>query len=446
MFRHRSLQFSVVFSLAVLAAANGGCSKLHLGKSAETAKNTAPIIPVKTGPTPPQIDYAKTRPDELGRIPVIMYHEVLPTASKPLTRTIDGFKKDLELMEAAGFVPVNLSDAITGNISVPAGKSPIVLTFDDARASQLKLIETASSRQVDPNCAVGIMQAFSKSHPDFPLHATFFVLPKSKTTMEPFGQLGMGGEKMAYLVANGMELGDHTVTHHSLRGITPAQIQAEIGGALASINEACPDAKVRVFAVPMGQFPRNKQNWKYLAKGTFNGTSYDFAGVMDAAWRPMPSFASKEFNPLRLERIDSIDGTNGVRYWIKKLSEGTAMYRKYVSDGDPNVVSYPKGMESEANLAKIKSLGKLANVYSPFGGTGGSKPILSAADAPAANAASDTAAAAGAPPPTKPIVGADKGDPAPAPAGGAKAAGAQNATTASGAATINEKPIAPAGG
>ena len=423
----RSLTISAAFSVAVSAALSGGCSKLHLGKTAETAKPTAPIIPVKVGPTAPDIDYAKVRPNELGRIPVIMYHEVLPKASRPLTRTIDGFKKDLELMEAAGFVPVNLSDAITGNIDVPAGKSPIVLTFDDARPSQFKLVETASSMQVDPNCAVGIMQEFSKAHPDFPLHATFFVLPASKTTIAPFGQPGLGGDKMAYLIQNGMEIGDHSVLHKSMRHMTPDQIQAEIGGAYKDIKEACPDAKVRVFAVPMGKFPSNKQNWKYLAKGTFGQTNYDFVGVMDAAWRPMASFASKEFNPLRLERIDAIDGVNGVRYWVKQFSEGTGMYRKYVSDGDPAVVSFPKGEASQANMAKIKGMGKLANAYSPFGGPGGSKGIISAADAPSGS---------------KPIIAAAS-DPAPTPppAGAMTAAPEKRAANE---ATISEKPIAPA--
>ena len=423
---------SVALSACAVVAVTG-CSKLHLGKTAETSKTTAPVIPVKTGPAAPAIDYAAVRPNELGRIPVIMYHEVLPAASRPLTRTIDGFKKDLELMEAAGFVPVNLSDAIMGNINVPAGKSPIVLTFDDARPSQFKLVETASSMQVDPNCAVGIMQEFSKAHPDFPLHATFFVLPTSKTTLSPFGQPGMGGDKMAYLVQNGMEIGDHTILHKSLRNMTPDQIQAEIGGAYKSIMEACPDAKVKVFAVPMGKFPKDKNNWKYLAKGASGGTSYDFVGVMDAAWRPMPSFASKEFNPLRLERIDSIDGTNGVRYWVKQFSEGTGMYRKYVSDGDPEVVSFPKGEESQANLAKIKSMGKLANVYSPFGN--GSKGIVSAADAPSGPTA---------PSGSKPIVAASN-DPAPKPPteGAVSAAPEKRAANE---ATISEKPIAPAGG
>ena len=443
-----SRRFRAVFSISALlgvtavTTASTGCAKLKALGIGGAKPTPAPVIPVKTGPTPPKIDYAQIRPNELGRIPVIMYHEV-SNVKRSLTRTPDAFRKDLELMEAAGFVPVNLSDAIAGNIAVPAGKSPIVLTFDDARPSQFQLIETASSMQVAPDCAVGIMQAFSKAHPDFPLHATFFVLPKSKTTMEPFGQLGMGGDKMAYLIQNGMELGDHTISHKSLRRMTPAQIQAEVGGAFNDISEACPDAKVRVMAVPMGQFPRNKADFKYLAKGTFGGKEYNFVGVMDAAWRPMPSFASKEFNPLRLDRIDSIDGTNGVRYWVKQFSEGTGMYRKFVSDGDPDVVSFPKGEASEANLSKIKSMGKLANMYSPFGGPGGSKGIISAADAvPGGRPTGGTTitGAMDAPPSNKPIVGAEKSDPLPSPAPSGAAEAAQ------GGATTTSKPIAPAGG
>jgi hypothetical protein len=102
-------------------------------------------------------------------------------------------------MYAAGFRPVNLSDVLDNAIDLPAGKSPIVLTFDDARKSQFHLIETDKAYKIDPDCAVGILDAFHKRHSDWPMRATFFVLPKSRLTLEPFGQPGLGPQKMSYL-------------------------------------------------------------------------------------------------------------------------------------------------------------------------------------------------------------------------------------------------------
>jgi len=280
-----------------------------------------------------------------------------------------------------------------------------VLTFDDARATQFKLIDQASSQAIDPNSGVGVMADFHKSHPDWPLKATFYVLPKSKVTLEPFGQLGLGNQKMSWLVQNGMEIGNHTTFHKDLRRMTADQIQMEIGNANNVLNAALsevPGFKIETMAVPMGRFP-TKANVKYLTHGVYAGKTYDYKCAMAASWRPIPSPDSKEFNPMKLERISPIDGLNGIRYWVKQLTQSGGTYLRYVSDGDPNVISFPKGDESLINMAKIKAEGKLPNAYSPFGGVGGAKPIVMAPDAPAAPAAAPPGApkpivAAGAPP------------------------------------------------
>jgi hypothetical protein len=139
----------------------------------------------------------------------------------------------------------------------------------------------------------------------------------------------------------------------------------------------------------MGKFPSKKENLKYLMHGTYDGKPYDFKVVMAAAYRPIPSPASTEFNPEKLERISPVDGLNGMADWVKRLKAGTP-YPLYVSDGDPNVISYPKGDDSKVNVAKLKAQGKLANAYSPFGGGGGAKPIVSSdQETSAASAATD---------------------------------------------------------
>lgn len=393
--------------VALLGA--GGCSLLKRGATAPTP---VPAPTAKPGPKLPAIDYAEVRPNELGSIPVIMYHEIKGTQNKSLTRSLADFQKDLEAMRQAGFYPVNLGDVANNNIDVPAGKSPIVLTFDDARPSQFQLIETPNAMKIDPNCAVGIMEAFHKKHPDdWPLRATFFVLPKSRLTTETFGQLGLGGQKMQYLIQQGMEIANHTTNHKSLRGMNAAQIQQEIGYANNQILRDAPDAKITVFAAPRGQFPRDKKLWQYLKKGTFEGKNYEHKLIMLAAWRPMPSPASKDFDSNEgMERIDSINGLNGVRDWIKKLTTGGTDISRYVSDGDPNVVSYPKSDERMANLKALKASGKLAYGYSA-GGAGGPKPIVGS-EFPTGERSIDTA-----PPGAKPIASdgaasADSGAPA----------------------------------
>ena len=386
--RRPAYTIAFAVTLAGMTCFASGC-----GRSRKEAAANTPGTPVANKPAAPNIDVAKIRPNELGRIPVIMYHEIggKPVASDPaLVRPIEAFKKDVELMYAAGFRPVNLSDVINNNINLPAGTSPIVLTFDDARESQFRLIETATELKIDPNCAMGILQAFHKQHPDWQMRATFFILPKSYRTLEPFGQLGMGSQKLSYLLEQGMEIGNHTVNHQDMSKMTPEQIQAEIGGAHNRILEAAPKADLQVVALPLGRFPKDPKSWQHLLKGTYEGKPYQYKAAMTAAYRAVPSPVSKDFDPQRLERIASRDDRWGVRWWIQELSRGTGEYPRYISDGDPTFVSIPQGLESQVNVARLQAENKTLFAYSPFGGAGGAKPIVGvgapAGAAPSANA------------------------------------------------------------
>ena len=133
--------------------------------------------------------------DEAGRIPILMYHAI---GGPPFRGTLydkEGlniapatFRKHLDLMYAAHWYPVNMRDVLTSHISVPAGKTPVVLTFDDARGTQFHYLKDGT---IDPNCAVGILHAFHKKHPDWPLRATFYVLPQSAWNPVPFWQRGI---------------------------------------------------------------------------------------------------------------------------------------------------------------------------------------------------------------------------------------------------------------
>lgn len=329
-------------------------------------------------PKPPTFDLTKVQPDELGKIPVIMYHDIGKSGKNtPLDRTVASFEKDLELLYEKGFYPVTAADIVANRLDVPLGKTPVALTFDDARKTQFGLIQTDQGPQVDPNCALGVMERFVKAHPDWKVRATFFVLPKSKVTNESFGQTGMGKDKIDYLLKNGCEIANHSTLHKSFADYTAAQIQEEIGGADKLVTDLNPEVKLETFALPMGKYPRNKALWPLLLKGTHNGHSYSYKAAFDAAWRPIPAPTSVKFNPLRLERINSIDGLNGIRYWVEKLTAPGG--GRYISDGDPSWVSFPKAKEAELARERVEKQGKQLNAYESQGIQGaGGKPIVPA--------------------------------------------------------------------
>ncbi len=291
-----------------------------------------------------------------------MYHEIGKSGKNTsLDRSISSFEKDLQLLYDKGFYLVNAADIVNNKLDVPAGKSPVALTFDDARRTQFNLLQTDKGLQVDPKCALGILETFIKAHPDWKLKATFFVLPKSKATNESFGQTGMGKEKIAYLIKNGCEVANHSVLHKSFAGYTAAQVQAEVGEADRLITELNPEVKISVIALPMGKYPRNKTLWPLLLKGTYNGHDYAYKAAFDAAWRPISSPSAKKYNPMRLERVNSVEGLNGVRYWVEKLAAPGG--GRYISDGDPAWVSFPKSSEAELARERVEKQGLQINAY-----------------------------------------------------------------------------------
>jgi hypothetical protein len=349
------------------------------------------------------VDAAAVRANELGRIPVVMYHDVNDKVGKntKMNRTKASFEKDLQLLYDKGFYPVTLRSVVDGSMDVPAGKSPVVITFDDARESQLRLIEASESYSVDPDSAYGIIEKFCKANPDWKPVATFFVLPKSEKTLEPFGQVGLGGDKIKYLMSKGCEIGNHSLRHKSFGRMTAKQLQDELSGAQRAVQAYAPDVQMTSLANPYGVYPRNRADWKFLAKGTGTGGSYVYTAVCQAAWRPTVSPAAKGFNPVRIERITPEDLKFGLAYWVGELTSGRMV--RFVSDGDASVVSYPSSEASNADKAAIVALGKKPNAYGGSGGAGGKK-ILGAGDGTDAPSATEMPTAA--PAASKPITGA----------------------------------------
>ena len=77
--------------------------------------------------------------NENGRIPILMYYKFAETneSNDEWTRTFAEFKKDLKLLYDNNYRPISMTDYVTGNINVPYGMTPVVLTFDDGHAGQL---------------------------------------------------------------------------------------------------------------------------------------------------------------------------------------------------------------------------------------------------------------------------------------------------------------------
>jgi hypothetical protein len=78
--------------------------------------------------------------NEMGKIPVLEYH-IIGTPEDTYNRSPEHFREDIALLESQGYYPINLRDPASGNIDIPAGKSPVALTFDDSSEGQYCILD-----------------------------------------------------------------------------------------------------------------------------------------------------------------------------------------------------------------------------------------------------------------------------------------------------------------
>jgi len=89
-----------------------------------------------------------------------------------MVRYLGDLKTDLQAFYDSGYSLISLDDLLNGNIRVPAGRRPLILTIDDAYfANQFALNDQG---EVSELSAVGTIYHFSQVHPDFGFEIAMF--------------------------------------------------------------------------------------------------------------------------------------------------------------------------------------------------------------------------------------------------------------------------------
>lgn len=249
----------------------------------------------------------------MGKVPVLMVHLVAETdAVYTITRA--RFRHTLDVLYAHGYRPITVAQLIDKRIDVPAGRRPVVFTFDDASASQFRYIEKNGQLEVDPQSAVGIWLDFAKTHPDWKPRATFCMLSGAAAGRSFFGNKGIEGQKtewrfrkLQWLHAQGFELCNHTLWHANLAKYPDAFVQEQIARGQLAIDSAVPGYKVRTFALPLGVWPKNRAlaqrgAWKDPKSGVV--TRYDHDAILEVAGGPSVSPFDPAFNARSIRRFN----------------------------------------------------------------------------------------------------------------------------------------------
>jgi len=272
-------------------------------------------------------------PNELGRIMILEYHKVdYPEAT--WTRTPENFRRDLETLYAKAYRLINLGDLLDRRFTLPAGTTPVVLTFDDSSPGQFRYLEQNGNVEIDPKSAVGILEAFAREHPEFGHGATFYVLPGANPPNHLFNQPAYEGKKLQYLVSHGYEIGNHTLWHANLGKYPEATVRAQVAEAQVWIQRHVPDYKTRTLALPHGVYPADVS---WVLRGSAKGTSYSHDAVLMVAGGAAPSPYSRSFDPVHLPRIQAVE--RELAYWLTYFDKHPG--ERFVSDGDANTVTVP---------------------------------------------------------------------------------------------------------
>jgi peptidoglycan/xylan/chitin deacetylase (PgdA/CDA1 family) len=271
--------------------------------------------------------------NELGRVMILEYHKI-DYPEERWTRTPENFRRDLETLYAKGYRLINLGDLLDRRIALPAGTTPVVLTFDDSSPGQFRYLEQNGTLEIDPKSGVGILEAFKRERPNFGRGGTFYVLPGASKPNRLFNQPALEGKKLQFLVSQGYEIGNHTLWHANLAKYPEATVRAQVAEAQVWIQRHVPDYKTRTLALPHGSYPADV-GW--VLKGAAKGMSYNHEAVLMVAGGAAPSPYSRAFDPVRLPRVQATE--RELSYWLTYFDKNPG--ERFVSDGDPASVTVP---------------------------------------------------------------------------------------------------------
>lgn len=276
---------------------------------------------------------ASVVPNELGRVPILEYHQVGSKENR-WTRSFENFRADLEWLYNNDYRAISILDYANQRIALPYGKKPVIFTFDDGGYTQLNF----KDGRVDPYTAVGVMDEFLKKHPDFGAAAVFYL------NASPFKLVEDKQKAIQYLLSSGRQIGNHTMTHANLGKLDAAGVTRELSRLDGYVRGfGFKDADLTTLAYPFGGVPRGAAATamkKYAKLGLLVGA--DPANV--------PYHA--KFDPYFVPRIQAIDVE--WKRWFKRGSKDTARssavlpFAPFVSDGNVDTVT----VSSEANLRR----------------------------------------------------------------------------------------------
>ncbi|MEM7761830.1 MAG: polysaccharide deacetylase family protein [Cyanobacteria bacterium P01_A01_bin.40] len=237
---------------------------------------------------PDQHQLAATTSTQTEKLPILMYHEIIPKHSSEQPArwklTAAAFAEQLRYLRDRGFYSVTLDDwriAIMNQKPLPG--NAVLITFDDGYQSFF-------------DCAFPILKEYGFSA------TVFLITNKIGTQLENY-QL-MGWQEIEQLQAAGIEFGSHSANHPSLTVLTYEEVVRE-GLRSRLIIEQKLGTKIKAFAYPYGDV-------NPLVRHLIGACGYIFG--LDVGLER----STLEDSLLKLSRIE-IEGTDNLQQFTVKI-------------------------------------------------------------------------------------------------------------------------------
>lgn len=291
-----------------------------------------PSAPETAAPTLDEADLQHMEVNELGRVLVAEWHEIQDTTADYKT-SLPRFKEQLQDLYERGYRPISVDEFVSGSFPIPAGTSPVLLTFDDSYKEHLFFGEDGEPH---PDSVVGILQAMERADPTWRARAVFayyWPYPFRETDSDVIAS------KIRYLVENDFDLSNHSNTHDNLAQMAPQEVVANLAESQRRLAEIVPGYAPRTLTLPFGMFPEDKT---LVVTGTDGDTTYEHELVFLVGWMPTRSPHHVDFDPMNVFRVPAHGPWNADDPdwdgWLDWLDEPG---RRFVSDGDPATVTFP---------------------------------------------------------------------------------------------------------